>query len=413
MANVSSSNGIEKQPKLRFQNFTEPYKLMEFSKYADVNPKCGKVPNSFYYIDLECVNAGEIKDLRIEMAETAPSRAQRLLTLYDILFQTVRPYQKNNYHFKVENDLPTVASTGYAVFRTEQSSEYLYELIHTERFLSDIMKRCTGTSFPAVSSSDIEDIAIWIPGFQEQKKIGDFLTLVDTKIAKQRLLIEHLKKYKRGVSKRFFDEIHNDQNCEAKQFSEVFELIQNNTFSRECLTDENTDVLNVHYGDILVKYGSVLDPDIDTVPFIKSGTDLSKFSGSSYLQDGDVIFADTAEDYTVGKMCEIINVSNRKILSGLHTMPFRPTITFAPMYLGYYLNSAAFRTQILPMIQGAKVSSISKSEMKNTIIHIPSIERQTEIVGILNALDKRIKRTELILAELKEMKKGLLQNLFI
>ena len=189
MANVSSSNGIEKQPKLRFPNFTEPYKLMEFSKYADVNPKCGKVPNSFYYIDLECVNAGEIKDLRIEMAETAPSRAQRLLTLYDILFQTVRPYQKNTYHFKVENDLPTVASTGYAVFRTEQSSEYLYELIHKERFLSDIKKRCTGTSFPAVSSSDIEDIAIWIPGFQEQKKIGDFLTLVDTKIAKQRLLI--------------------------------------------------------------------------------------------------------------------------------------------------------------------------------------------------------------------------------
>ena len=66
---------------------------MEFSKYAAVNPKCDKVPNSFYYIDLECVNAGEIKDLRIEMAETAPSRAQRLLTLYDILFQTVRPYQ--------------------------------------------------------------------------------------------------------------------------------------------------------------------------------------------------------------------------------------------------------------------------------------------------------------------------------
>lgn len=178
---------------------------MEFSKYADVNPKCGKVPNSFYYIDLECVNAGEIKDLRIEMAETAPSRAQRLLTLYDILFQTVRPYQKNNYHFKVENDLPTVASTGYAVFRTEQSSEYLYELIHTERFLSDIMKRCTGTSFPAVSSSDIEDIAIWIPKFQEQKKIGDFLTLVDTKIAKQRLLIEHLKKYKRGVMNSYFN----------------------------------------------------------------------------------------------------------------------------------------------------------------------------------------------------------------
>ena len=247
----------------------------------------------------------------------------------------------------------------------------------------------------------------------EQEKIAMLMDLVERKIQKQQALVDNLKKYKRGVSKRFFDEIHNDQTCEVKPFSEVFELLQNNTFSREFLTDENTDVLNVHYGDILVKYGSVLDPDIDTVPFIKSGTDLSKFSGSSYLQDGDVIFADTAEDYTVGKMCEIINVSNRKILSGLHTMPFRPTSAFTPMYLGYYMNSAAFRTQILPMIQGAKVSSISKSEMKKTIMYIPSIERQREIVNILNTLDKRIIRTELILAELKEMKKGLLQNLFI
>ena len=257
------------------------------------------------------------------------------------------------------------------------------------------------------------EMPIHLPSDEEQKKIAAFLSLIEKKIEYQFALVENLKKYKRGVSKSFFDEIHNDQTCTVKEFSEVFELLQNNTFSRECLTNENTEVLNVHYGDILVKYGSVVDPDIDVVPFIKSGTDVSKFSDSSYLQDGDVIFADTAEDYTVGKLCEIINVSNRKILSGLHTMPFRPTITFAPMFLGYYLNSAAFRSQILPMIQGAKVSSISKSEMKKTIIYIPSIDRQIEIVRILNALDKRIKRTELILDELKEMKKGLLQNLFI
>ena len=261
--------------------------------------------------------------------------------------------------------------------------------------------------------SIMQPITVMMPDIAEQKKISDFLMLVNARIEKQQELIETLKEYKRGVSMRFFDEILNDQTCAAKQFSEIFELIQNNTFSRECLTDESTDVLNVHYGDILVKYGSVLDPDIDAVPFIKSETDVSKFSGSSYLQDGDVIFADTAEDYTVGKMCEIINVSNRKILSGLHTMPFRPTIAFTPMYLGYYLNSSAFRAQILPIIQGVKVSSISKSEMKKTIIYIPSIDRQKEIVSILNALDNRIKRNELIMAELKEMKKGLLQNLFI
>ena len=318
--------------------------------------------------------------------------------------------------FNVNNAFTTgIVSKFYPVFKfvganSTFMTEYLNHSISNKKKLSIL---AVGTSQVVLSISALRSASFCIPHEKEQDKLASFIELLNIRIVKQRQLVELLKKYKRGVSKRFFDEIHNDQNCEAKQFSEVFELIQNNTFSRECLTDENTDVLNVHYGDILVKYGSVLDPDIDTVPFIKSGTDLSKFSGSSYLQDGDVIFADTAEDYTVGKMCEIINVSNRKILSGLHTMPFRPTSAFTPMYLGYYLNSAAFRTQILPMIQGAKVSSISKSEMKKTIMYIPSINRQKEIVNILNALDKRIIRTELILTELKEMKKGLLQNLFI
>ena len=290
---------------------------------------------------------------------------------------------------------------------------YLGFYFNSEAYHKQLYSLMQGIKVLSISKSNIETTIIKYPCIGEQAKICSMLYLIEKRIAKQQQLIEHLKKYKRGVSKKVFDEIHNDTNCMVKQFSEVFELLQNNTFSRELLTEERTDVFNVHYGDILVKYDSVVDPDIDAVPFVKTETDISKFNSSSYLQDGDVIFADTAEDYTVGKMCEIINVSNRKILSGLHTMPFRPTIVFAPMYLGYYLNSAAFRTQILPMIQGAKVSSISKSEMKKTVMYIPSVDRQREIVNILNALDKRIKRTEIVLDRLKEMKKGLLQNLFI
>ena len=310
-----------------------------------------------------------------------------------------------------------MVSPAYKTYRIKNCSvTLLAEWIKSEKakqFFYDATTVGASVCRRNVEWETLYDQTLYLPDTNEQQHVAEFLFLVSERIRKQEKLIENLKKYKRGVSKRFFDAIHNDQTCTVKQFSEVFELLQNNTFSRECLTDENTEGMNVHYGDILVKYGSVLDPDIDVVPFIKGGTDVSKFSDSSYLQDGDVIFADTAEDYTVGKMCEIINVSNRKILSGLHTMPFRPTITFEPMYLGYYLNSAVFRSQILPMIQGAKVSSISKSEMKKTIIYIPGIDRQREIVRILNALDKRIKRTELILEKLKEMKKGLLQNLFI
>ena len=310
-----------------------------------------------------------------------------------------------------------IVSPAYTVLtaKCDISNGFFAALFKTHKLISEFCKHSQGMTSDTwnLKYPQIESIKTYIPSVAEQQKIAALIEKVDKRIAIQKELIDSLKKYKRGVSKKVFDEIHNDTNCMVKQFSEVFELLQNNTFSRELLTEERTDVFNVHYGDILVKYDSVVDPDIDAVPFVKTETDISKFNSSSYLQDGDVIFADTAEDYTVGKMCEIINVSNRKILSGLHTMPFRPTIVFAPMYLGYYLNSAAFRTQILPMIQGAKVSSISKSEMKKTVMYIPSVDRQREIVNILNALDKRIKRTEMVLDRLKEMKKGLLQNLFI
>ena len=421
MANVSSSNGIEKYPKLRFPEFTEPWAHIKLSDFAERIIRKNK--NNETELPLTISSKDGLVDQISFFNKTVASKD---MSGYYLLMNGEYAYNKSysvGYDFgsikRLERYPMGALSTLYICFALKRfNSDFIKTYFDSLKWYKEIyMISAEGArnhGLLNVPTDEFFDTYHYITENEtEQEKIAKLMGLIEQRIEKQQALVDNLKKYKRGVSKRFFDEIHNNQNCEAKQFSEVFELIQNNTFSRECLTDENTDVLNVHYGDILVKYGSVLDPDIDTVPFIKSGTDLSKFSGSSYLQDGDVIFADTAEDYTVGKMCEIINVSNRKILSGLHTMPFRPTITFAPMYLGYYLNSAAFRTQILPMIQGAKVSSISKSEMKKTIIHIPSIERQTEIVSILNALDKRIKRTELILAELKEMKKGLLQNLFI
>ena len=394
MANVSSSNGIEKYPKLRFPNYTEPYILMEFSKYADVNPKCGKVPNSFYYIDLECVNAGEIKDLRIEMAETAPSRAQRLLTLYDILFQTVRPYQKNNYHFKAENDLPTVASTGYAVFRTEQSSEYLYELIHTKRFLSDIMKRCTGTSFPAVSSSEIEDIAIWIPEFQEQKKIGDFLTLVDTKIAKQRMLIEHLKKYKRGLNIRLLSGISMSY---SKRLGDVCSIIGGGT----------PDTTTAKFWDGGINWFT--PSEIGKTKYVVSSVRSISYDGmlkssAKLLPQNTVLLTTRA---TLGEM----SILHAEATTNQGFQSLIPSNELLAEYV-YYLQ-VIIKPWCEKYASGNTFREISKSALSNCVIPVPDISIQNKIVRVLSGIDQHIERENDILDKLREQKKALLQQLFI
>ena len=196
-------------------------------------------------------------------------------------------------------------------------------------------------------------------------------------------------------------------------FSEAFELLQNNTFSRDEMSSESGIAYNIHYGDVLIKYGVVVDLSKSKVPYIRSDVSLSKYAQSSYLRDGDIVIADTAEDYTVGKAVEIVGVADAKALSGLHTIPCRPKISFAPMYLGYFINSKRFRTQILPLVQGTKVSSISKSEIQKTSIAFPSFEVQSQIASMLYALDHRIDICQACVQGLVCTKEALLQQLLI
>ena len=197
----------------------------------------------------------------------------------------------------------------------------------------------------------------------------------------------------------------------SKQFDEVFEILQNNTFSRKELNYSNKSVKNIHYGDILINYPVNLNCQTCEIPNINQDINLSKYKSSSYLQNGDVIFADTAEDETVGKVCELYNVQE-KMLSGLHTIPCRPKFNFASKYLGYFLNSNLYHNQLLPLITGIKVSSVSKSSIKTTEIYYPCLEEQEKIAGFLSKVDELINECESEVKDLEEQKKGLMQKIF-
>ena len=197
----------------------------------------------------------------------------------------------------------------------------------------------------------------------------------------------------------------------SKQFDEVFEILQNNTFSRKELNYSNKSVKNIHYGDILINYPVNLNCQTCEIPNINQDINLSKYKSSSYLQNGDVIFADTAEDETVGKVCELYNVQE-KMLSGLHTIPCRPKFNFASKYLGYFLNSNLYHNQLLPLITGIKVSSVSKSSIKTTEIYYPCLEEQEKIAGFLSKVDELINECEGEVKDLEEQKKGLMQKIF-
>ena len=415
MANVSSSNGLEKRPKLRFPGFDEPWKSKPFSSlYKYVNEKND---GSFSVGSIISVANMYFKpDARITDMEYL--KTYNIFKLGDIAFEGNKSKDFSFGRF-VENTIGDgIVSHVFVVFRpinNFHNFDYWKYAINNENVMGRILARCTKktTMMTNLVTTDFLTQKIYCPSLEEQAHIASFLSLIDQRIRKQKELLNALKKYKRGLSDELFGENGRTEEWTTVPFSEAFELLQNNTFSRDEMSTENGIAYNIHYGDILIKYGTVVNLSTSDVPYIHSDGGLLKFSKHSYLRDGDIVIADTAEDYTVGKAVEIAGVADAKILSGLHTIPCRPKISFAPMYLGYFINSKRFRTQMLPLVQGTKVSSISKSEILKTAVVFPSYEVQSRIASMLYALDQKIDICNIYAQELVRIKEALLQQLFI
>lgn len=102
------------------------------------------------------------------------------------------------------------------------------------------------------------------------------------------------------------------EDWEQRKLEETLYSLQNNTLSRAELSLENGVAKNVHYGDILVKFGEVLDVGKEFLPMIVDESVIAKYR-SSFLQNGDIVIADTAEDETVGKCSEIVGLCDEKV----------------------------------------------------------------------------------------------------
>ena len=195
-------------------------------------------------------------------------------------------------------------------------------------------------------------------------------------------------------------------------FSETFDSLKNNSLSRAELSDCG-EVKNIHYGDVLVKYGECVDVNKDVETFVKDKEVAKKLHLSCAIKNGDIIFADAAEDNTVGKCSEVIANEGDAIVSGLHTIACRPKKDFAPMYLGYYLNSNAYHDQLLPHIQGTKISSISKKAICQTEISFPTDKNEQQaIASYFQHLDSLIQSTTKKVESLKQVKTASLQSMF-
>ena len=304
------------------------------------------------------------------------------------------------------------------------ASGYLGYYLNSSAYHNQLIPLMQGIKVTSISKSAMQDTDIVYPkSVEEQRKIGDYFQLLDRLITLHQRKYDETKTLKKYMLQKMFPqngekvlEIRFDgftEDWEQRKLGDILISLQNNTLSRADLSHEAGVAKNVHYGDVLIKFGEVLDVSKEKLPMISDEIVLSKYK-ASFLKNGDVIVADTAEDSTVGKCSEIAGLNDEVVLSGLHTIPYRPIEKFASGYLGYYLNSSAYHNQLIPLMQGIKVTSISKSAMQDTdIVYPKSVEEQRKIGDYFQLLDRLITLHQRKCNELKEIKKYMLQNMFV
>lgn len=337
----------------------------------------------------------------------------------DILFGKLRPYLKNI----LLAEFRGIAIGDFWILRPgDNDSKFIYNLVNSEAFMR-VANVSSGSKMPRADWNLVSSTSFLLPQDKvEQEAIGKYFTSLDAQISASTSRLASLKQMKAAslqamfpqegetVPKVRFKEFEGE--WKKVKFDKAFSFLKNNSLSRAELCNDG-DIINIHYGDVLIKYGDILDIGNDEVIYVADSNVANKLYTDCPIVNGDIIIADAAEDFTVGKCVEVQNVTKQKIVSGLHTIPCRPLESAAPNFWGYYINSNSFHRQLLPMIQGSKISSISKTSLSATYVVFPVVEEQQSIASFFTSLDRQIALHAKRLEKLKQIKATCLDKMFV
>ena len=402
MANVSSSNGLEKYPKLRFPGFDGDWKstLLSsiFSKITKKNTD-GKITN----VICNSAKQGLIPQREYfdkEIANSDNTGGYYIIEENDFVYNPRKsadaPYGPiSSYKYPDAG----IVSPLYLCFRAKEEIipaffEWYFRSSAWHRYV--YMSGDSGARHDRVSIKDDTFFAmpINIPIADEQKHIASFLDKIDLKIDKQRALVEALKKYKRGLLMHYFSD---DKTLLWTQYSisQIGKVITGSTPPTNDRSNYDGDLFFCSPGDVGEhKYISSTEKRVSP----------KGFALGRPLPPNSVIVTCIG---LIGKLG--IATTNMITNQQINALVVSEGFDYEFIYYAFenffpeYRNKVSMQT--LPIL--------SKSEFEKLMIKVPILDVQLKISGHLAAMDRRIERTQQELNALIEQRRGIMQQLFI
>lgn len=396
MAKVSSSNGIGKFPKLRFTEFTEPWKDVVFDSLIQMSD--AKVFGEHSYEVLTSSREG------LQRQSDHFGTEQRHDTDgYNIIplgYCTYRNRSDDGFFTFNVNDICSsgIVSKFYPVFKFVGSNsifmtEYLNSSAENKKKLSVL---AVGTSQVVLSITALRNASFCIPCEDEQDKIASLIALLNKRIAKQRQLVEHLKKYKRGLHQRIFGRLSISQ-CEKSSLRDIATFCGGGTPSKDIPSYWNGHIGWISSSDINENW-------VDTISVTRKINDNAiNNSATKLCPAGTIAVVSRVGVGKVALMSESLCTSQ----DFTNITSIRGNNLFMTYQIAYKMKIEAARTQ------GTSIKGITAEEIKALEIDIPLDEEQVHIASLLSSFDMHLRREIDKENCLNTLKSALLQQLFV
>ena len=410
MANVSSSNGLEKRPKLRFPGFDEPWKAEKLSDFAERVTR--KNTNNETSLPLTISSKDGLVDQISYFNKTVASKD---MSGYYLLKNGEYAYNKS---YSVGYDFGSVKrldrydmgalSTLYICFALKKhDSDFIKAYFDSLKWYREIyMISAEGArnhGLLNVPTDEFFDTKHYMPqDSAEQRKIADFMIALEHRIEAQQSLVDNLKKYKRGVVRTLLS----PKRCSIKnvkwttsRIGDIGTFIKGAPLSKADISLDGTPF--ILYGELYTTYSEVIS---NVVRKTQASADKQYYS-----QIGDVIIptsGETPEEISTASCVMLPDI----ILAGDLNI-YRCTQVDGRI-MSYILNHVV-NDRIARIAQGKSVVHVQAAEISKIEITYPDPFSQKTIIAILAAISDRIDQSNAELRLLHELRKALLQKLFI
>jgi len=327
------------------------------------NIKWSDVDRSHQYIDLTSVDiktkaVTETKEIK---ADTAPSRAQKLVETDDLIFATTRPAQQR--YCLIGPELSgEVASTGYCVLRAKRSvvlPKWLLHWISTTDFKLYVEEHQSGAAYPAISDGKVKAFKIPIPCPEDPEKSlaiqAEIVRILDAFTELTAELTAELKARKKQYN-HYRDQLlsFEDGDVECKPLVEVADFRRGTAITKKQTTE----------GDI---------------PVVANGP-VPNYSHGEHNREGETVVVARS-----GAYAGLVSYWNEPIfLTDAFSVHPHPGV-MTPRFVYYLLQNK--QDQIHAMKKGAGVPHVRVKEVELYDVPVPSLAEQDRIVAILDKFD--------------------------